>query len=74
MKVNKSMTGCLEICGTKSNVCIWLLEYIIKKREKIGQKIIWKGNGQNFSKYVKNITEVQKDETTSRRKMQIKPH
>lgn len=30
--------------------------------------------GKTFPKYVKYITEVQKDETTSRRKMQIKPH
>lgn len=30
--------------------------------------------GKTFSKYVKYITEVQKDETASRRKMQIKPH
>ena len=30
--------------------------------------------GKTFPKYVKYITEVQKDETTSRRKMQIKSH
>lgn len=30
--------------------------------------------GKTLPKYVKNITEIQKDEITSRRKMQIKPH